>query len=107
MCYIAWYITVTYVDSHLQIPASTAMAVQIKRVTKSLGSAIIVLTFPLQRSERSQMPPVSVRHKVVGQDLIEFPNRPLILSHGRNLQLCTLVVKAANEEWNDMCDSCR
>ena len=68
------------------------MAVQIKRVTTSLGSAIIVLTFPLQRSERSQMPPVSAWHKVVGQDLIEFPNSPLILSHGRNLQLCTHVV---------------
>ena len=92
MCYIAWYTTVIYADSQLWIPASKAMAVQIKLVTTSLGSAIIVLTFPLQRSERSQMPPVSARHKVVGQDLIEFPNRPLILSHGRNLQLCTHVV---------------
>ena len=91
-CYIVWYITSTYVDSHLRIPALKAMAFQIKRVTTSLGSAIIVLTFPLQRSERSQMPPVSSWHKVVGQDLIEFPNCPLNLSHGRNLQLCTHVV---------------
>ena len=86
MCYIAQYITFTYVDSHLLIPASKAMAVQIKRVTTCLVSAITVLTFPLQHSERSQMPPVSARHKVIGQDLIEFPDSPLILSHARNLR---------------------
>ena len=68
------------------------MAVQIKLVTTSFGSAIVEITFPLQRSERSQMPPVSTWHKVVGQDLIEFPNSLLGLSHGRNLQLCAHVV---------------
>ena len=61
------------------------MTVQVQRVTTSFGSAIVVLTFPLQRSKPSQMPPVSAWHKVVGQDLIEFPDRPLGLSHGRNL----------------------
>ena len=68
-----------------------AMAVQIKRVTTSLGSCHYSAHIP---TERSQMPPVSARHKVVGQDLIQFPNRLLILCHGRNLQLCTHVVTA-------------
>ena len=58
----------------------------------SFGSAIVELTLPLQLSEHSQMPPVPSWHKVVGQDLIEFPYRPLGLSHGRNLQPCAHVV---------------
>ena len=68
------------------------MAVLIKQVTTIFWSAIVELTFPLQRSESSQMSPVSAWHKVLGQDLIEFPDRPLGLSHGRNLQLCVHVV---------------
>ena len=51
-----------------------------------------MLTFPLQRSERSQKSPVSAWHKVVGQDLIEFPDSPIILSLGGNLQLCAHLV---------------
>ena len=53
-----------YLDLHLLNPASKAMAVQIKRVTTSFGSAIVELTFSLQCIERSQMPPVSAWHKV-------------------------------------------
>ena len=68
------------------------MAVQIKRVTTSFGFAILELTFPLQRSEHSQMPPVSAWYKVDGQDLIEFPDSSLGWSHGRNLQLFAHVV---------------
>ena len=55
-------------DSHLRlwIVAWKAMTIQIKRVTTSFGLAILELTFPLQSSERSQMPSISVWHKVVG-----------------------------------------
>jgi len=63
------------------------MTIQVKGITACLWPASVVITFPLQCGKRPQVTPISVGHKVVGKNAVQFGHCPLSTLCWRYLQL--------------------
>jgi len=86
-CCVPRYIDIRNVNGYLRIPAPETMTIQVKGITACLWPASVVITFPLQCGKRPQVTPISVGHKVVGKNAVQFGHCPLSTLFWRYLQL--------------------